>query len=162
MRHQILKPLLVAGVAFAVSSCNGILEPTNHAYDGPPVVEFAPVLPAGNYTMSVSVPSNSTADQTVSVGVNYVGPSPSHDVTGSFTLASGTTAVEGTHFTVSSKTYTISSGSNSTTIPVTIHGGALQNGGSATIVLELAAPGSGVGVSANYKQFTISISKGAG
>lgn len=162
MRHRFIRLLLVAGVVLTAPSCDSILESRDHTYDGPPLVEFGPVLPAGTYTLPVSLAANSVEEVPVSVRVNYVGPSPKQNVTGTFTLASGTTATEGTHFTVSGgKSYTISAGTNSTDILITVHGGAVQNGETVTIVLELD-PGQAFIVSENYKQFTISVSKGAG
>jgi hypothetical protein len=159
MINQLMRLLLLAGVALAASSCDGILEPRSHVYDGPPVVEFAPVMPAGTYTLPVSLVANSAEDREVSVRVNYIGSPPRQNVTGAFTLASGTTAAEGTHFTIpAGKSYTIPAGSNRTEVPITIHGGALENGQSMTIVLELV-PGDNVGVSENYKRFTIAMSK---
>lgn len=155
-------PLAWVGVVLATWSCDSVLEPPDHTYTGAPVVEFAPALPAGNYTMSVSVAANSTADQVVNVGVQYVGTPPKQAVSGTITLGSGTTAKEGTQFSVPSKSYTIPSGGYSTTIPFTIHGGGIANGGSVQIQLQLDAPGSGVAVSANYGKFTISIKKAAG
>ena len=157
MERRVIRLLLVAGFALAATSCDSIFEPRDHVYDGPPLVEFAPVLPAGNYTRSVSFPAGSTATNAVNVTVQYIGPPPSSNVSGTFTV--GGTAVRDTHYSVASTTYTIAAGSNSVSIPISILGGGLANGQSVSLLLELV-PGD-VGVSENYKQFTISATKAA-
>lgn len=162
MRNAFVRSMLVAGLALAVTACDSLMEPRDHEFDGPSTVEFAPVLPSGSYTLSVELDAGSTQDETVDVGVNYIGPPPSSAVSGSVSVTGESSAVEGTHVTLSDQGgYTIASGENTTDVPVTIHGDALADGEAVTAVLELSADGD-VEVAANYDSFTIEISKSGG
>lgn len=162
MKARCVRPLLVVGALLAATGCDSLLEPRDHTYDGPPVVEFAPVLPDGTYTLSVSFAAASTETRAVTARVQYVGSAPEREITGEFTVGDGSTGVEGTHFTIpGGKRFTIAAGSNHADIPVQLHGAALEPGETVTIVLELV-PGDEIGVSENYKRFTIRAGKETG
>lgn len=157
MSYRTILSSLVAGVVVTTAACDTLLEPRDHVYDGPPVIEFAPVLPSGAYSVAVDFAAGADETREVTVGVQYVGPPPESDVTGQFALGSGTTAVEGTHFTAPDG-FTIAAGSNRTDVAVELDAGAFEDGESVEVVLELTTDG-GVEVSENYRQFTITASK---
>lgn len=151
--------LLLGGLGASSASCDALLEPRDHAYDGPPVIEFAPVLPSGDYSRQVTFPPGSTAPENVTVRVQYVGPPPDNEVNGEFALGASTTAVSGTHFTMPTG-YTIPAGENRVDVVLELNSAALAADESVTIVLELT-PGQDFDVSENYKQFTITLHKAA-
>jgi hypothetical protein len=138
--------------------CEDILfDDPEHVYNGPPVVEFAPVLPAGNYTRPVTLARSATADTTITVRVNYVAAAPASNVSGEITRVSTSTAVEGTHYRFTSGSqYTIQAGSNFVDVPIEVLAAGLAAAQTVTLVLELA-PGNGFQVSEKYKRFTLTL-----
>lgn len=159
MKRTAIAPMLAA-VVLATVSCEDILfDDPQHIYDGPAMVEFAPVLPAGSYTRTITFASSSTTNQNVSVRVNYIAVPPTADVSGDFTRATTSTAVEGTHYRIpGGNRYTIPSGGNSVNVAIELLAAGLANGATATLVLELL-PGQGFQVSEKYKRFTITLRK---
>lgn len=158
-------PLRIAALAWLIlpiTACEDLLfENPDHVYTGPPVVEFAPVLPAGNYTRTITFTRTATANQTTNVRVNYVSASPGANVTGDITRVSTSTAVEGTHYRFTGgTTYTIQAGANSVDIPIEVLATGFTPGQSTTLVLELT-PGTGYGVSEKYKRFTLTLRRSA-
>jgi hypothetical protein len=128
-----------------------------HTFNGSPVVEFAPVLPAGSYTRTITFTRTATANQTTNVRVNYVAASPASNITGEITRVSTSTAVEGTHYRFTSgSTFTIQAGTNSVDIPIEVLATGFAPGQSASLVLELM-PGSGYEISEKYKRFTLTL-----
>lgn len=156
MKRLAMAPVL-ALLLLPAAGCEDILfDDAEHVYDGPPTVEFAPVLPAGSYARTVTFTSTATANQTTSVRVNYIAASPG-SVSGEITRAANSTAVEGTHYRFTSgNTYSMSAGTWSADVPIEVLANGFAPGQSVTLVLELA-PGSGFQVSENYKQFTLTL-----
>lgn len=153
--------LIVSALALLVlpaSACNDILfEDPEHVYDGPPVVEFGPALPAGNYVRTITLSGAAPANQTTNVRVNYVAASPSSNVTGEIVRAGNSTAVEGTHYRFpGGSSWTIAAGTNSVDVPIEVLSAGFNAGQSVTLVLELA-PGQGYGVNTKYRTFTLTL-----
>lgn len=160
--HRHASRLLLAALVVGSAGCSDILfEDPDKTYDGPAVVEFAPVLPDGTYVRRISFPAGSSATQGVNVGVNYVASPPSSAVNGEVAVASGTTAVEGEDFVLSARGFTIPAGENVGTIPVEVRAAGLDDGETVSIILELQE-GSGFQVSPNYRTFEIRVSKSGG
>jgi hypothetical protein len=152
-------PTLLAGVVAASGGCDLLMDETDHTFNGPPTVEFAPVLPSATYALTVTFPDGATTSQTVNVRVNYISAPPSANVTGEFAAVGTTTAVEGTHYRLpNGNSYVIAAGANSVDIPIELLGAGLADGANVTLVLELM-PGSGFEVSENYKRFTVTSRK---
>ena len=153
---------MVTIMTAATTGCEDLLfDDPEHLYDGPPVVEFAPVLPAGNYARTITFTRTATADQTSTVRVNYISEAPSSPVTGTITRVGTSTAVQGTHYNITGNgTYTIAPGTNSVDIPIQILNAGFAPGQSVTLVLELT-PGDGFGVSTKYKTFTFTLRRNA-
>ena len=154
MKRLLIVPVL-ALLVLPVVGCEDILfDDVQHTYDGPPQVEFAPVLPAGTYTRTITLAST---NQTTTVKVNYIAAAPSADVAGDITRVSTSTAVEGTHFRFTSGShYTIKAGSNSVDVPIEVIAGGFAVGASVTLVLELTA-GTGYQVATKYGRFTLTL-----
>jgi hypothetical protein len=143
------------------TACEDLLfDDPSHTYDGPPVVEFAPVIPAGNYSRTITFSATEITNQTVNVRVNYIAKPSSTALTGEITREVSSTAVEGTHyrFTSGSGSYTIPAGGSFVDVPIEFIGAGLDPGESVTLVLELV-PGADFGVSENYKQFSFTVRK---
>jgi hypothetical protein len=157
MRRSTIVPVL-ALLVLPVVGCEDVLfEDPEHVYTGPPQVEFAPVLPAGNYTRTITFTATATANLPTSVRVNYIAPLPSADIGGEITRVSTSTAVEGTHYRFASGSrYTIKSGTNSVEVPIEVLAAGFAPGASVTLVLELS-PGSGFEVAEKYKRFTFTL-----
>jgi len=148
----------IALLAVAASCSDLLFEDRDQIYDGPPVVEFGPTLPAGSYSQSVTFPADSDQSTTVSIRVNYIAAPPESSINGSFQVSGGD-AVDGTHYSLpEGTTFTIPAGENSTDIQVQLLGSGLSNGESVSLTLELQE-GQDYEVSANYKEFQISASK---
>jgi len=161
MKRWIMFPV-VGLLALGTTACDEFLfEDPDHTYDGPPMVEFAPVTPAGNYVRTITFTRTATTDQSTAVQVNYVAPSPSADITGDITRVSTSTAVEGTHYRITGgMRYTIRAGTNSIAIPIDVLNTGLAPGATVTLVLELV-PGTGYQVSTKYKTFTLTLRRTA-
>jgi hypothetical protein len=157
MRRWAMAPV-VALLVLPAAGCEDLLfDDPEHLYNGPPMVEFAPVLPAGSYARTVTFNATATADQTTTVRVNYIATTPSGGVTGQIMRAASSTAQEGTHYRFTGgNTYTIAAGTNSADVPIEVLASGLAPGESVTLVLELA-PGSNFEVSENYMQFTLTL-----
>jgi hypothetical protein len=157
MKHRFFMPVM-AVLMLSTAGCEDLLfDDPEHIYDGPPMVEFAPSLPAGNYVRTISFTRTATTDQTTNLRVNYIAESPSADVTGTITRVGTSTAVQGTHYQITGGgNYTIKAGSNSVDIPVQVLNANLAPGQTVTLVLELA-PGTGFQVSTKYKTFTLTL-----
>lgn len=149
---------VLALLVLPASACNDILfDDPEHVYDGPPVVEFAPVLPAGSYVRTITLSGAAPANQTTNVRVNYIAASPGSGITGEIVRAGNSTAVEGTHYRFpSGSSWTIAAGANSVDVPIEVLSAGLSAGQSVTLVLELT-PGQGYGVSTKYKTFTLTV-----
>ena len=148
----------LALIALTSTGCEDVLfDDPEHEFNGPPMVEFAPVLPAGNYTRTITFTRTATTDQTATLRVNYIGEAPAADVTGTVTRAGTSTAVQGTHYQITGGgSYTIGAGTNFVDIPVQVLNAGLQPGQTVTLVLELV-PGTGFQVSEKYKRFTLTL-----
>jgi len=159
MKRLQIVPVL-ALLVMPVVGCEDILfDDAQHIYDGPPQVEFAPVLPAGTYTRTITFTSTATTNQTTTVKVNYIAAAPPADVGGDISRVSTSTAVEGTHFRFTSGShYTIKAGSNSVDVPIEVLAAGFAPGASVTLVLELAA-GTGFQVATKYSRFTLTLRK---
>jgi hypothetical protein len=155
---RLLKISVLALLVLPAVGCEDVLfDDPDHVYNGPPQVEFAPVLPAGNYTRTITFTATSTTNQTTTVRVNYIAATPSADVGGQITRVSTSTAVEGTHYRFTGgNTYTIKAGSNFVDVPIEVLAAGFASGASVTLVLELA-PGTGFEVAEKYKRFTLTL-----
>ena len=160
-RRMWVAPLMMI-MAIGTTGCEDLLfDDPEHVYNGPPVVEFAPVLPAGNYARTITFTRTATSDQTSTVRVNYISEPPSSDITGTITRVGTSTAVQGTHYNITGGgNYTIAAGSNFVDIPIQILNAGFTPGQSVTLVLELT-PGTGFGVSEKYKRFTFTLRRNA-
>jgi len=160
MNRRTIQGLLV-GTVLVLSGCDALFQDPDHEYGGPAQVEFAPVLPSGAYTRTVTFQAGNNAVQRTTVRVNYIAPPPRSAVMGGIRLSEGSAAGHGTHFRMPEGwQYTIAPGTNSVDVPVELLGSGLSNGGSITLVLELA-PGEGFQVAERYKRFTITVRKNA-
>lgn len=161
-RRRWFAGVALAAIALLNTGCEDLLfDDPEHLYDGPPVVEFAPVLPAGNYARTITFTRTATADQSSIVRVNYVSEAPSSPVTGTITRVATSTAIAGTHYNLTGNgTYTIAAGTNSVDLPIQILNAGFAPGQSVTLVLELV-PGDGFGVSTKYKTFTFTLRRNA-
>lgn len=157
MKRWAIAPFL-ALLLLPAAGCEDLLfDDPEHTYNGPPTVEFAPVLPAGTYARTVTFTASASANQTTTVRVNYITAAASAGVTGQIMRAANSTAQEGTHYRFNGgDTYTIAAGAYSVDIPIEVLAGGLAPGQTVTLVLELA-PGSGFEVSQNYKTFTLTL-----
>jgi len=156
MKRLALAPVLVL-LLLPIAACEDLLfDDPEHVYSGPPTVEFAPVLPAGNYTRTITFSSTATADQNTNVRVNFIATSAS-GASGEIMREASSTAQEGTHYRFTSgSSYSIATGSWFVDVPIEVLSSGLTPGQSVTLVLELA-PGQGFEVSEKYKQFTLTL-----
>jgi hypothetical protein len=157
MKLRTMAPVL-ALLVLPTTACEDILfDDPEHVYDGPPVVEFAPVLPAGNYTRTVTLARTATDNVMTTVRVNYVSAAPTGNVTGEITSVNTSTAVDGTHYRFTSGShYTIAAGSNFVDVPIEVLAAGLAPEQSVTLVLELL-PGDAFQVSEKYSRFTLTL-----
>jgi hypothetical protein len=157
MKRFLIVPIL-ALLVLPVTACEDVLfDDPDHVYDGKPQVEFAPVLPAGTYVRTITLPAASPSNQTTNVRVNYIAAPPSADIGGDITRVSTSTAIEGTHFRFASGShYTIKAGSNSVDVPIEIIASGFAPGASVTLVLELA-DSDAFDVATKYGRFTLTL-----
>ena len=160
VKRWAMAPVLVL-LVLSTAACEDLLfDDPSQIYEGPPTVEFAPVLPSGNYTRTVEIDAGSTSNVMTTVRVNYIANPPSSDVSGQIMREGSSTAVEGTHyrFASGSNSYTIASGTNFVDIQIEVMGSGFADGESQILVLELA-DGADFEVSENYKTFTLELEK---
>ena len=145
-------------LVLSTTACEDLLfDDAEHIYNGPPTVEFAPVLPAGNYARTITFTAGSATNQTTNLRVNWITAAPSADMSGDITRVSTSTAVEGTHYRFpAGARYTIRAGTNFVDLPVEVLAAGLAAGTTVTLTLELAA-GTGFQVSTKYKTFTLTL-----
>lgn len=108
-------------------------------YDGPTVVGFFPLQREARLT-------NTT---TTSVQVQLIGEQRTSDLQVSYTVSGSSTAVAGTHYTITSPSpVTIAAGTSTVNIGINLIPGSLAAGQSGVLILELQG-GQGVEASAN-------------
>lgn len=145
--------LLAAGLTFG---CLG--EDEDNTYQGPTLVEFAPVPPSANaYASTVTFGASETAAREVPIKIQMVGPHQSTDTQVTFEVLSTSTAVAGTHYTLSGTSATIPAGSSIGTIVVNALGAGLSSGQTRTVVLRLT--GGTFQPNENYKTYTLTLRK---
>lgn len=157
MKRWAIAPVLALAV-LPMTGCEDILfDDPEHTYNGPSLVEFAPVLPAGNYVRTITFTRTATANQNTSVRVNFITAQASNGVSGTITRVSTSTAVENTHYRFTSgANYTIAAGAYSVDVPIEVLSAGLTPGQSVSLVLELT-PGQGYDVSAKYRTFSLTL-----
>jgi len=157
MKRSAIAPVL-ALLVLPLTACEDILfDDPEHTYSGPPMVEFAPVLPAGNYTRTITFTRTATTNQNTTVRVNFITAQSSSGVTGAITRMSTSTAVEGTHYRFTSgANWSIAAGAYFVDVPIEVLATGLTPGQTVSLVLELT-PGQGYDVSAKYKTFTLTL-----
>lgn len=107
-------------------------------YDGPTVVGFFPLQ------REATLASGAT-----SVQVQLIGEQRTSDLAVSYTVSSTSTAVAGTHYTITSPSpVTIAAGTSTVNIGINLIAGSLGAGQSGVLILELQG-GDGVEASAN-------------
>jgi hypothetical protein len=155
MKRFAMAPVLV--LLLATTACEDLLfDDPEHTYNGPPTVEFAPNLPAGNYTRTITFSATATANQNTNVRVNYIATA-SNGVSGEIMRDAASTAQEGTHYRFTSGTgWSIPAGEWSVNVPIEVLSSGLNPGQTVTLILELA-PGQGFEVSEKYKRFTLTL-----
>lgn len=158
--HRFLKAFALSGLVAVSAACSDVLfDERDQIYDGPPVIEFAPTVPEGSYSVSASFPAGSEGSETLDLRVNYIAPPPDSPINGSFQVTDGN-AVDGQHFSLPGGTdFTIPAGENFTDVEVQLLGSGLSDGESVSLTLELQ-DGEEYEASANYRQFEIQVSKG--
>jgi hypothetical protein len=158
MKRWAMAPVLALLVLPAAGCEDLLFDDPEHTYDGPPTVEFAPVLPAGTYARTISFTPTATENQTTAVRVNFIAAAPA-SVSGEVVRSASSTAVEGTHYRFTSgSAYSMAAGTWAADVPIEVLASGFAPGESVTLVLELA-PGSGFEVSENYKQFTLTLER---
>lgn len=158
MSRWMSMPLLTV-LAAGAAACELPFDEADNVYDGPPLVEFAPVMPEGSYSVGIDFGAGSDETRTVTVRVQYISAPPAADVTGEIMIADGSSAVEGEHYALPDGTdYTIPAGQNAAEVRVDLLGRGLDDGQSVVLVLDLVE-GEGFDVSPNHKQFQITASK---
>jgi hypothetical protein len=160
MRRWVIAPVL-AVLILPTMACEDLLfDDPEHVYSGPPMVEFAPVVPSGSYTRTVTLGATATSNTMTTVRVNYIAAPPSSAVNGQIIREGTSTAVEGEHyrFASGSGAYTIAAGTNFADVQIEVLADGFDAGESVTLVLELADAES-FEVSENYKLFTLTLRK---
>jgi hypothetical protein len=157
MKRLAIAPVL-ALLVLPMTACEDLLfDDPEHTYSGPPLVEFAPVLPAGNYVRTITFTRTATANQNTNVRVNFITAQASNGVSGTLTRVSTSTAVEGTHYRFNSGAHwSIAAGAYFVDVPIEVLSSGLTPGQTVSLVLELTA-GQGYDVSARYKTFTLTL-----
>lgn len=156
--HTRTKSLFAVVLAIGLAGCSDVLfDDVDKTYDGPPMLEFAPVMPDGTYVQRVTFTAGSTDSETVNVRINYLAAAATSSVEGEVAVGSGTTATDGEHYRLST-TFSIPAGENTTALPVEILGTGLADGESVSLFLELQAS-AGIQVSPNYATFEIRVTK---
>lgn len=112
-------------------------------YDGPAVVEFAPLLAEAKLSAG-----------TQNIKVQLIGEQRGSDLSVSFSI--GGDAVEGTHYTISSSPVTISANSSSADVVITLIDGSLAVDEEVELLLNLEG-GDGVEAAENLKTSTVYI-----
>ncbi len=154
------RSLAVAVIMAVLVGCNSPFDTRDHLYDGVTLVEFAPVMPAGNYTRQVGVPVEAEAPVPAQVRIQYISSTPpSGTVTGTIRVVETSTASEGRHVTFpDGRTWSIREGEFFTDLAVQFIPAGLSAGESVTLILELE-DGEGFQASPNYRLFTFVFSK---
>lgn len=143
-------PLLLV-LALPLTGC---FEDFATAYDGPTVVEFDQTL-SGGY--SLTVPEGAGV---VSRQINLIGPQQGSPSTITFdVVGDGTTAVDGTHYSLPTGTqFEIPANSSFGQLQVNILDGGLDSAQQVTLQLELVGSADGsIGAAENLDDFTITI-----
>lgn len=146
-------------MAFTVTGC---FEDRKHIFDDQ-LLEWEPPNRATNaLTVDVSLEADQTEPHVVVLRIQYAGPHVPNSMTGVFEVAEEeTSAVEGEHFSIPEKSVAIpANSSHSEEVEVVIHADAIGAGDDLEIVLRITEDSS-VPPMENYKDFLITISKGA-
>lgn len=157
---SIRSPLCGVFALLALVACESPVEGRDHVYDGPNLVEFAPAMPAGNYTRQVGVPATALDPVSSTVRVHFLSAAaPESDVSGDLVVITGSTAVEGEHYRFpGGQSWTVAAGTVYTDVSFQLLPAGLEAGQTVSLILGLQ-DGTNYQASPNHKQFTIVFAK---
>jgi hypothetical protein len=139
-------------IAFSSVSCDSLFDTgdTEKAYDGPTVVEFAPLSRQVNTNVG-----------TTSIRVQLIGPQRPSATTVNISVVSTSTAVAGTHYSLPSTSVTIPANESFVNVPISIVRGSLNPGQSVQLRLLIDSASDGIQPAANLRNATVFISYAA-
>lgn len=139
-----LKALILILIPLLFVSCDSLFDKgdVNNTYDGPAQIEFKPLQQEANQNSG-----------SFTVAIQLIGEQRNSDLQVSFNVDGSSTAVSGTHYTLSSTSATIASGTSSATVTVSLVDGNLAAGEEVTLILNLEDSGD-VAAAPNLDQST--------
>jgi hypothetical protein len=141
-----LKFFLLFTVVATFASC---FPENDKLLDGPTVLEFKPIL----RTVKVSAAAGA-ADALIQL----VGPQQSTAITIPYTVDPTSTAVPGTHYTITNNgTITIAANSSSTTLPIAIIPGSVTATAGVKLIINLGEGTGGIKPNPNFSKYTLTI-----
>ena len=123
-----LKALIFVLIPLLFVSCDSLFDKgdVEKKFSGPAQIEFKPLQQEAN--------QNSGSFE---VAIQLIGEQRGSDLNVSFSVDGSSTAVEGTHYTLSSTSATIASGTSAATVTVGLIDGNLAAGQEVTLILNL-------------------------
>jgi len=138
--------LLTTLVAMTLSACD-LFEARDRSYDGPPVLEFAP--------LSQSADEGAGA---IATNIQLIGPQRGDPLTVNYVVDDSSTAVEGTHYTLASTSATIEDSTSSAPVNITVLDNEEDDANSTYILYLSLQESQGVAPAENLKTYTLTIS----
>ncbi|MFB6272975.1 MAG: Calx-beta domain-containing protein [Salinibacter sp.] len=141
-----LKFVLIVGLLpLALGACDA-LKMDSRKFDGDPKLEFAPTTETVNEGAG-----------TVTTEIQLIGKQRDSDLSVNFTVADSSTAVEGTHFSLSSTSATIPANSSQTEVQVQVLDNSTNDGDTNYVLFLNLQDSQGVEAAENLKTFTLTI-----
>lgn len=137
--------LILALVAFSLSACD-LLDQESTVYEGPPKIGFYPLT--------------ETVDEgadTVTTEIQLIAPQRDSDLQVNFTVADSSTAVEGTHYNLSSTTATIPAGESIAEVSIEVLGNNQDDGDTNYELFLTLQDSESVEAAVNLKTYTLTI-----
>lgn len=149
MKSTFKLALLMIAFLPVITGCESLFDKgdVEKVYDGPSVVEFFPLSRTVNIGTTPST----------SIAVQLIGRQRSADLPVAFTVDGTSTAVAGTHYTISTPSpVTLAANSSSVNVVINFIAGSVPAGQERRLVIDLVGA-DGVAPSANLKRATIFI-----
>lgn len=143
---KLLQGVLIAALlGLSLSACD-TFDQRDRSYQGPPQLEFFP--------LTETVDEGEDPDP---VNIQLIGPQRDSALPVTFTVDDSSSAVEGTHFSLSSTTATIDANSNATQITIDVLDNDIDDGGTNYVLYLSLQDSEGVEAAANLRTYTLTI-----
>lgn len=141
-----IKFLFLFTVVATFASC---FPDNDKSLDGPTVLEFKPIV----RTVKVTAAAGSANGL-----IQLVGPQQSTPITIPYTVDPTSTAVAGTHYTITNNgTITIAANSSSATLPIAIIAGSTPPTAGVRLIINLGEGTGGIKPNPNFSKYTLTI-----